>query len=353
MLKKYHINEDFKRYWQNFFLNWYSINKRDLPWRKPKHQNFYNIWISEVMLQQTIVKTVIPYYEKFLRKWPNLNSFKDASLEEILFIWQGLGYYQRAKNLFKAKEFLKKNKLVVESQNLKKIPGIGDYISCSISAILKDEPCAVIDGNIKRIITRVFDLDENDKFLRKKINEISQGLTPKNHNGVYCQSLMDFANLVCKARRPICNNCDIQPICKYNDRKSINIKSKREIIRKIGIGFFVRKDKRFLIEISKKSLLEGLYSIPFSDFLIAENINEKKFIENSVSHWISSNKLKTKYKIIGKVIHTFSHFHLKLFLVDIKLDININFKKYKWTTLKEFNERPQSTLTRKILKTVI
>ena len=107
------------------------------------------------------------------------------------------------------------------------------------------------------------------------------------------------------------------------------------------------------MKFQKKRLLEGLYSIPFSDFLIAENINEKKFINNYVSHWISLNKLKTKYKIIGKVIHTFSHFHLKLFLVDIKLDKTINFKKYKWTTLKEFNERPQSTLTRKILKTVI
>ena len=353
MIKKYHINEDFKRYWQNFFLNWYSINKRDLPWRKPKHQNFYNIWISEVMLQQTVVKSVIPYYEKFLKKWPNLNSFKNASLEEILFIWQGLGYYQRAKNLFKAKEFLKKNKLVVESQSLKKIPGIGDYISCSISAILKDESCAVIDGNIKRIMRRVFDLDEDDKLLQKKIRQISQELTPKNRNGIYCQSLMDFANLVCKARKPICNNCDIQTVCKYNDRKSIKIKSKRELIRKIGIGFFVRKDKKFLIEISKKRLLEGLYSIPFSDFLIAENINEKEFINDYVSHWISLNKLKTKYKIIGKVIHTFSHFHLKLFLVDIKLNETIIFKNYKWTTLKEFNQRPQSTLTRKILKTII
>ena len=207
------------------------------------------------MLQQTVVKSVIPFYEKFLKKWPNLNSFKNASLEEILFIWQGLGYYQRAKNLFKAKEFLKKNKLVVESQNLKKIPGIGDYISCSISAILKDESCAVIDGNIKRIMRRVFDLDEDDKLLQKKIRQISQELTPKNRNGIYCQSLMDFANLVCKARKPICNNCDIQTVCKYNNRKSINIKSKREIIRKIGIGFFVRKDKKFLIEISKKKVV--------------------------------------------------------------------------------------------------
>ena len=353
MIKKYHIKSDFKRYWQNFFLNWYSLNKRDLPWRKAKHQNFYNIWISEVMLQQTLVKSVIPYYEKFLKKWPNFNSFKNASLEEILFIWQGLGYYQRAKNLFKAKEFLKKNKLVVESKNLKKIPGIGDYISCSISAILKNEACAVIDGNIKRIIRRVFDLDENDKLLKKKIIFISNELTPENKNGIYCQSLMDFANLVCKAKKPICNNCEIQTICKYNDKKTISIKNTRKKVEKIGIGFFVRKDKKFLIEISQKNLLEGLYSIPFSDFFIAKNINEKKFIKKSVSDWILLNKIKKEYKIIGEVIHKFSHFHLKLFLVDIKLDKTINFKKYEWITLEKFNLRPQSTLTRKILKIVI
>ena len=305
------------------------------------------------MLQQTVVKFVIPYYERFLKKWPNLYSFKNASLEEILFIWQGLGYYQRAKNLFKAKEFLKKNQLVVESQNLKKIPGIGDYISCSISAILKDEPCAVVDGNIKRIMRRVFDLDENDKLLQKEILLIAQGLTPKKGNGLYCQSLMDFANLVCKAKKPICSNCGIQSICKYKDRKLVSIKKKRRKMQKIGIAYFVRKDKNFLIEISKKSLLEGLYSIPFSDFLISENINEKKFVKKSVRDWVSLNKLKINYKIIGEVIHTFSHFHLKLFLVEIKLDKTINFKKYKWTTLKEFNQRPQSTLTRKILKIVI
>ena len=113
------------------------FNKRDLPWRKKTHQNFYKIWISEIMLQQTTVATVIPFYKRFLKKWPSLKLFMNATLEEILYEWQGLGYYQRAKNLFKAKEFLKTNKLIINSKNLLNIPGIGEYTSSSISAILK------------------------------------------------------------------------------------------------------------------------------------------------------------------------------------------------------------------------
>ena len=99
-MKYYHISKELKSNWQKKILNWYSINKRNLPWRERNNQKFYNIWISEIMLQQTQVKTVVPYYNKFIKKWPNLESFFEASLEEILTIWQGLGYYQRAKNLF-------------------------------------------------------------------------------------------------------------------------------------------------------------------------------------------------------------------------------------------------------------
>ena len=110
------------------------------------------------MLQQTQVSVVIPYYKKFITKWPTLELFYKAELEEILKIWQGMGYYKRAQNLFKAKELLKnrQEKIVISSNDLKKLPGVGDYISCAISAILKDEPCAVIDGNIKRVFNKSF-----------------------------------------------------------------------------------------------------------------------------------------------------------------------------------------------------
>ena len=107
MNNNYDISLAFKKAWHKKILNWYKVNKRNLPWRRKTYQNFYRIWISEVMLQQTVVNTVIPYYKNFLEKWPNLRSFYSATLEEILIVWQGLGYYQRARNLFKAKEYLK------------------------------------------------------------------------------------------------------------------------------------------------------------------------------------------------------------------------------------------------------
>ena len=124
MNNDYDITLNFKKAWQKKILRWYELNKEIYHGEKT-YQNFYKIWISEVMLQQTVVNTVIPYYRKFLKKWPNLKSFYNAELEEILMIWQGLGYYQRAKKLHEAKEFLKINKLVIHSTDLIKIPGLG------------------------------------------------------------------------------------------------------------------------------------------------------------------------------------------------------------------------------------
>ena len=106
-MKEYHIDKIFKSRWEKKMLDWYSINKRDLPWRKKENKNFYRIWISEIMLQQTQVSVVIPYYNRFILKWPTLEDFYDAKLDEILFLWQGMGYYKRAENLYKAKQLLK------------------------------------------------------------------------------------------------------------------------------------------------------------------------------------------------------------------------------------------------------
>ena len=147
-MQYYHIKKEFKTTWQKKILKWYSKNKRNLPWRQKKNQYFYNIWISEIMLQQTSVKTVIPYYNKFIQKWPNLETFFEASLDEILLIWQGMGYYQRAKNLYLAKEVIKKEKIKFNQEDLKKLPGIGDYVSSAICAILFDQNCT--DGKPRR-----------------------------------------------------------------------------------------------------------------------------------------------------------------------------------------------------------
>ena len=298
MKHDYDITLAFKKEWQKIILDWYSFNKRDLPWRKKTHQNFYNIWISEIMLQQTTVATVIPFYKRFLKKWPSLKLFMNATLEEILYEWQGLGYYQRAKNLFQAKEFLKSNKLIIDSKNLLNIPGIGEYTSCSISAILKDEPCAVVDGNIERILLRAFDLNRSEKNFKNNVKIIAQKLTPLKNNKFYFQSLMDLANITCKSRTPNCSLCPIKKFCKSNGR--INFEPKKMINRstKAGIIFLVRFKNKYLVGKSKKKILQGLYEFPTSEYIEYNESNEReKIYRYQMKEWKKKIKFRKSPKL--------------------------------------------------------
>jgi len=349
MLKEYHIEKKFRSVWIKNIFQWYSINKRKLPWREEKNQNFYRIWISEVMLQQTQVSVVIPYYNMFIRKWPTLECLFEASLEEILEVWQGMGYYKRAKNLFKAKELLKNTDLIeINSSSLKKLPGVGEYISSAISAILEDESCAVVDGNIKRILSRVFDLKYKKKNYHQNLKFISQQLTPQSKNGDYCQSLMDLANLVCKAKNPLCQECPVALLCKSKGLKFEKTKTKRKL-NKIAVSFIVRCGDHFLIEKTSSQLLQNLFIFPMSEM---QKINESQKLENIANElatrWMKENKLNFLYKLNGEVNHMFTHFHLKLLLVKLELKDKINVSKFMWLSWDEIENKPISKLMQKI-----
>ena len=350
----YDITLAFKKAWQKKILEWYFVNKRDLPWRKKTHQNFYKIWISEIMLQQTTVATVIPFYKRFLKKWPSLKSFFNATLEEILYQWQGLGYYQRAKNLFKAKEFLKSNKLIIDSKNLLNIPGIGEYSSCSISAILKDEPCAVVDGNIERIVWRVFGLNRSEKNFKKKIKIIAQKLTPLKNNKYYFQSLMDLANIICKSRIPNCFLCPIKKFCKSNGR--INFEPKKKIKRsnKAGVIFLVRFKNKFLVGKSKKKILQGLYEFPTSEYVEYREAEEKeKIYKYQMKEWKKKNKISENFNLISTFEHNFSHFQLKVLMVEIILNKKKILNDFSWFSMKEIKKKPISKLMSKAKNNIV
>ena len=305
------------------------------------------------MLQQTTVKAVIPYYEKFLNKWPSLKSFSSSSLDDILVIWQGLGYYQRARNLFRAKEYLKNKKLEINSESLKNIPGIGDYISSAIAAILKDEPCAVLDSNIKRIITRVFNLDISKKSFNKELISLAQQLTPKKNNRFYCQSLMDIANEVCKSQTPECFVCPIQKLCISKGKNNYNLVKKKKI-NKIGVIFFVRFKNEFCVEVSKKRILQGLYQFPMSK--LVDNLptdDSKKIIDRIIYLWKISNELEEYSKIVSTINHDFTHFHLKLDMVEIVLKKKKKISDYMWMSKNEFEKKPLSSLVRKAKKKIL
>ncbi|MFL2661853.1 MAG: A/G-specific adenine glycosylase [Alphaproteobacteria bacterium] len=349
MLKEYHIEKKFRSVWEKNIFKWYYVNKRKLPWREKKNQNFYKIWISEVMLQQTQVSVVIPFYNKFIKKWPTLELFLEATLEEILEIWQGMGYYRRAQNLFKAKEILKESKHVdINPASLKKLPGVGDYISSAISAILKDESCAVVDGNIKRILTRVFELEYSQKRYNQNIKDISKQLTPQAKNGDYCQSLMDLANLVCKAKNPLCHKCPVALLCKSKGLKIEKKKNKKKQ-RRIAVSFIIRSENYFLIEKTSSQLLQNLFIFPLSEIRKVNENQKLETIANEITtNWMKENKFTFSYKFNEEVNHIFTHFHLKVLLVRLELKKKVNMSKYSWLTWSEIEEKPKSKLMKKI-----
>ncbi len=351
-MKEYHIDKIFKSRWEKKMLDWYVNNKRDLPWRRKENKNFYRIWISEIMLQQTQVSVVIPYYNRFILKWPTLEDFYNAKLEEILILWQGMGYYKRAENLYKAKELLKKKKITINYQSLLEIPGIGDYTSSAISAILNDEKCAVVDGNIKRILTRVFKLNNDDKLYNKNIKYISTYLTPNRKNGNYCQSLMDLANSVCKVRNPDCKICPVEEFCLSKGLKLIQKKGK-STKNKIVVAFVVSYKKYFLVEKNSKKLLKNLFCFPLSDSEdIDENFIESEFLNKTVNNWLKKKRLKVTYNLAGKVIHKFSHFQLKVLVVKLNLTCKLLLENFFWLTIKDLNNKPVSKLMMKIKEMV-
>ena len=348
-MKDYHIKNTFKREWRKKILHWYSSNKRDLPWRRAENQNFYRVWISEIMLQQTQVSVVIPFYNRFINKWPTLKDFYTAKLDDILLIWQGMGYYRRAHNLYKAKEILKKKtKIVINSYFLKKLPGIGDYTSCAISAILEDESCSVIDGNIKRVLSRVFGLDANDKSFKRLIDNISESLTPEKKNGDYCQSLMDLANLVCKVTKPDCEICPVFQLCESKGGIKRKIK-KKIVIQKVAVAFVIGYKEKFLIQKNSESLLQNLYCFPLSEFNeITEDFEKREYLNQVVSEWTEKKTIKNSYDFVGEINHKFSHFQLKVLIVKLELSHRLKFNDLFWLTNEELNEKAVSKLMKKL-----
>ena len=352
-INKNNLTTEVKKLWVEKVIDWYKKNKRDLVWRNKENQNFYSIWLSEVMLQQTSVSTVENYFIKFKKKWPDLDSFFRADLEEILFVWQGMGYYGRAKNIFKTLQILKKKKNpeFLSHEELLKLPGIGTYTAASISAILNDDNYAVVDGNIKRIISRCFKINYEKKDGMKFLNLKAQELTPNKGNKYYCQSLMDIGSTICKPTKPKCKICPLASFCDFfvNSRKEVKL-SKVPKKLKIGTTFiFINKDS-FFLEKSQDKLLNGLIRFPLSELLILNN-DEK--IKNKRRDFIIKELKNIKnvksYEELGEINHKFTGFDLNLNIVRVLLS-NKNVK-YNgiWLDEKNIYRYPLSKLMVKIL----
>ena len=281
-------------------LKWYDNNRRILPWRKhlTNKQKEYFTLVSEIMLQQTQVKTVIPYFNNFIKKIPNLKTLAKTSDNELMKCWEGLGYYSRARNLKKtAKKIIKEfnGRLPDNINYLKTLPGIGDYTSTAIMAIAFNKKLIPLDGNVERILKRVFYLKTEKEISKDNLHEKKSFFGKSNRPSDYAQSIMEIGALICKPKDPLCNECPISKKCKAYKKNDFRIKSKNKFnkVKYFEAEIYESKNKYLLIKNNKFNFLKNLLIFPMRE------INKKKF-KSSLSKRINIKMSNMDMKITIK-----------------------------------------------------
>ncbi len=292
-------------------LAWYDSHARDLPWRsKPGIKpDPYHIWLSEIMLQQTTVAAVRDYYIKFLSRWPRVSDLAKASQDEVLRAWAGLGYYARARNLHACaiKVVTEWNGKFPDTEAaLRTLPGIGPYTSAAIASIAFDRLHAAVDGNVERVVARLYAIETPVPAAKPLIKEKAQALVPKQRAGDFAQALMDLGATICTPRTANCQICPWTDNCKGLKRgiaESLPRKlPKVKVPTRFGIAFWVERDDGHILlrRRPQKGLLGGMMEIPSTSW--------GPKLPREVSAPIDANWAKSK----TPVKHTFTHFHLQL-----------------------------------------
>ncbi len=299
-------------------LGWYDANGRDLPWRYKNGQkpNPYYVWLSEIMCQQTTVQAVKAYYTKFLNKWPTIHDLANASNEDIMEAWAGLGYYARARNLHKCAKTIAYDmhgEFPKTAEELKKLPGVGDYTSAAFAAIVYREPVTVMDGNIERIISRLFALKDplpkSKPVFKKAASALFKGFDERP--GDLAQALMDIGASICIPKNPRCEQCPLQNNCLAKEQgiqASLPVKTKgKSRPQKFGEVYWITNHNNHVLFHKRpdKGLLGGMMALPTSSW----ETQDKPLSRPA----ITSNLEITPFKNEA-IEHVFTHFDLQLSL---------------------------------------
>lgn len=315
----------------NVLINWYLQNKRDLPWRKTADP--YLIWLSEIMLQQTRVAQGMPYFFAFTKEFPTVFDLANASEEQVLKLWQGLGYYSRARNLHKTAQYVANdlNGVFPENyKNLLKLKGVGEYTAAAIASFSYDEAVPVVDGNVFRVLARYFDI-ESDIALpvtKKEFAELASELMPKDNPAIFNQAIMEFGALQCVPKSPNCMVCVFNESCAALQKKKVAdlpVKLKKTKVTNRFFNYLVLEDALGNTLIQKriaKGIWHNLYEFPLleTDSVVGFEVVSKAVQNDIFSH----------YTIIGieecvenTVVHKLSHQHLHIQFWKIKINEEI------------------------------
>src|SRR5712672_1849678 len=304
-------------------LDWYDRHRRRLPWRPPAGQRAdpYRVWLSEIMLQQTGVKTVGPYFEKFVNRWPDVAALGRASLDDVLRMWAGLGYYSRARNLHAcAVAVLREHGGVFPDTEagLRSLPGIGPYTAAAISAIAFDRRTMPVDGNIERVVSRLYAVEEPLPQAKPLIQQLAATLLGSSRAGDSAQALMDLGSSICTPKKPACALCPLNADCVARTRGDPETfprkAAKKAGALRRGAAFIVTRGDELLVRTRvEKGLLGGMTEVPGSDWLAGQN--DKAALKQA-----PSLKGITKWhRKTGVVTHVFTHFPLELVVYTAKV----------------------------------
>jgi A/G-specific adenine glycosylase len=308
-------------------LAWYDRHRRVLPWRAPKGQvqEPYRVWLSEIMLQQTTVQAVGPYFAKFLKKWPNVKALARAEQDDVLAAWAGLGYYARARNLHKAAKAVAEmgGKFPTTYDGLRALPGVGDYTAGAIAAIAYDLPYAAMDANAERVIARYAAIEEPLPKSKPAMRTALQTLVPQKRAGDFAQALMDLGSAICTPKRPACLNCPWMEGCEARKRGTQELLPARgaKAVRPLKRGAaFVARDASgavLLVKRPENGLLGGMLQPPLGPWT-------EDFPSKTEAAKQAPFKADWK-KRIGVVRHGFTHFELEIEVYVAEVETRLSF----------------------------
>jgi A/G-specific adenine glycosylase len=339
--------------WQSRLLAWYRRHRRDLPWRRIKDP--YAIWISEIMLQQTTVEAVIPYYERFLKRFPTIKDLAAAEEEEVLKLWSGLGYYSRARNLHKAAGMMMEARVGATRRvaptvpdtvdELMQLPGIGRYTAGAIASIAFDRRAPIVDGNVVRVLSRLFAIREDPKSSRgqKVFWRAAEEVLPRRHCGDFNQALMELGATVCSPENPTCLLCPVAANCRVRKEgkpEDFPKPKKKTVYRDVFLSAAVirKHDKILFVRRPSKGLLKDMWELPM--------------VEGDLS------SLKRRWPVevlkpMPPVRHSVLNRRLKIapFLCVLKEGVT-HIPNHRWIVPAQRDSLPTSSMNLKILKNI-
>lgn len=342
-------------------LSWYSEYKRELPWRN--NNDSYQIWISEVILQQTRIDQGIGYYLRFLERFPNVASLASASEEEVLKVWQGLGYYSRARNLHQAARQIitQHNGILPSSYNgLISLKGVGAYTAAAVASIAFGLPHAVLDGNVFRVLTRLFAIETaiDSPIGRKMISEIAQSLLPEEDPGSYNQAIMDFGALICTPLQPRCNTCVLQESCMAYTKGDVTIYPIKERKTKISNRYFhyfhiLQGNHTYLQKRNQPGIWRNLYEFPLIETMQPADFMQLKQTDAFRELFPEVTTLSFEPKLILRHQLTHQHIHTRFYQVEIPERFTFTPPSALFVTQsEELHNYPVSRLMHKYLETI-